>query len=157
MAKGSRKRGGSLLDVGEAQGGIIIRSGTWYSYGDLRLGQGKENCRQFLKSNPELAAEIEVKVRESVGLPLAGGSPASGSGGAASDAKDGGKDADGSGKKDGQRKSKLMERAVGGWISQASPGNLASQETNTPGREIIRPVFALAFGFRRERVLQSRS
>jgi recombination protein RecA len=94
---------GYLLDVGEAQG-IIIRSGTWYSYGDLRLGQGKENCRQFLKSNPELAAEIEVKVRESVGLPLAG-SPASGSG-AASDAKDGGKDADGSGKKDGQRKSK---------------------------------------------------
>ncbi len=98
-------------------------------------------------------------MRESVGLPpLAGGSPASGSGGAASDAKDGGKDADGSGKKDGQRKSKVDGTgAVGGWISQASPGNLASQETNTPGREIIRPVFALAFGFRRERVLQSRS
>ncbi|MDD4793142.1 MAG: recombinase RecA [Firmicutes bacterium] len=60
-------REGSLLDVGEAQG-IVTRSGTWYSYGDLRLGQGKENCRQFLKANPELTEEIEAKVRESVGL-----------------------------------------------------------------------------------------
>lgn len=64
-------REGSLLDVGEAQG-IITRSGTWYSYGDLRLGQGKENCRQFLKANPELTEEIEAKVRESVGLPFPG-------------------------------------------------------------------------------------
>ena len=60
-------REGSLLDVGDATG-VITKSGTWYSYGDLRLGQGKENSRQFLKSNPELAAEIEVKIRESVGL-----------------------------------------------------------------------------------------
>ncbi len=64
-------REGSLLDVGEAEG-IISRSGTWYSYGDLRLGQGKENCRQFLKANSELTEEIETKVRESVGLPPPG-------------------------------------------------------------------------------------
>ncbi|OPZ65389.1 MAG: recombinase A [Firmicutes bacterium ADurb.Bin506] len=58
---------GSLLDMGEAQG-VISRTGTWYSYGELRLGQGKENSRQFLKANSELAAEIEAKVREAVGL-----------------------------------------------------------------------------------------
>ena len=58
---------GSLLDVGEPAG-VVTRTGTWYSYGDLRLGQGKENARQFLKSNPDLAAEIEAKVREAVGL-----------------------------------------------------------------------------------------
>ena len=58
---------GSLLDVGDATG-VISKSGTWYSYGDLRLGQGKENSRQFLKSNPELATEIETKIREATGL-----------------------------------------------------------------------------------------
>jgi recombination protein RecA len=60
-------REGSLLDVGDATG-VITKSGTWYSYGDLRLGQGKENSRMFLKSNPELATEIEAKIREAVGL-----------------------------------------------------------------------------------------
>lgn len=78
-------REGSLLDVGDATG-VITKSGTWYSYGDLRLGQGKENARQFLKSNPELAAEIEVKIRESVGLVSpkvpAEGEPSTGTSGA---------------------------------------------------------------------------
>lgn len=58
---------GSLLDTGEAAG-VVTRTGTWYSYGDLRLGQGKENSRNFLKANPELAAEIELKTRQAVGL-----------------------------------------------------------------------------------------
>ena len=42
---------------------IIQKSGAWYGYGDMRLGQGRENTRQFLKDNPELANEIEAKVR----------------------------------------------------------------------------------------------
>lgn len=58
---------GSLLDTGEAAG-VVTRTGTWYSYGDLRLGQGKENSRNFLKANPELAAEIELKIRQTLGL-----------------------------------------------------------------------------------------
>ena len=49
--------------------GIVSRSGTWYTYGDIRLGQGRENARDFLESNPELAHEIEDKVREKLGLP----------------------------------------------------------------------------------------
>lgn len=47
---------------------IIEKSGSWYSYNDERLGQGRENVRQFLKDNPELAKEIEDKVREAYGL-----------------------------------------------------------------------------------------
>ncbi|HHT85107.1 MAG: recombinase RecA [Bacillota bacterium] len=53
---------GSLLDVG-VEKGILTRTGTWYSYGDIRLGQGKENARQFLKNNPEVSQEVEAKIR----------------------------------------------------------------------------------------------
>lgn len=58
---------GCLLDVATDLG-IATRTGTWYSYGETRLGQGKDNSRNFLKDNPELAAEIEGKVRAKVGL-----------------------------------------------------------------------------------------
>src|SRR5690606_20488903 len=60
-------REGSLLDVA-TQFNIVSRSGTWYSYGDVRLGQGRENAKQFLQENPELADELEGKVREAAGL-----------------------------------------------------------------------------------------
>ena len=47
---------------------VISKSGAWYSYGDIRLGQGKEQAKKFLMENPELAKEIENKVREVAGL-----------------------------------------------------------------------------------------
>ena len=50
---------------------IVEKSGAWLSYGDLRIGQGRENAKQFLKDNPELADEIERKLRQSLGLPVA--------------------------------------------------------------------------------------
>ncbi|HSH84941.1 MAG TPA: recombinase RecA [Guyparkeria sp.] len=52
-----------LVDLG-AKHGIIQKAGAWYSYGDIRLGQGKDNARQFLAENPEMAEEIEAQVRE---------------------------------------------------------------------------------------------
>ncbi len=55
-------REGSLLDVGVAQN-VITRTGTWYSYGDVRLGQGKESARTYLREHPEHSKEIEEKVR----------------------------------------------------------------------------------------------
>ena len=58
---------GSLIDLG-FEYKIITKSGAWYSYGEERLGQGRENVREFLKNNPDLAAEIEFKVREVCGL-----------------------------------------------------------------------------------------
>ncbi|NLY37983.1 MAG: recombinase RecA [Firmicutes bacterium] len=58
---------GSLIDLG-FEYKIITKSGAWYSYGEERLGQGRENVREFLKNNPDLAAEIELKVREVCGL-----------------------------------------------------------------------------------------
>lgn len=53
---------GSILDIA-VDGGIVDKSGSWYSYGDTRLGQGRENVRQFLKENTELLSDIENKVR----------------------------------------------------------------------------------------------
>ncbi len=55
-------REGSILDVGQ-ETGIIQKSGAWYAYGDIRLGQGRENSRDFLKANPEITAEIEKRLR----------------------------------------------------------------------------------------------
>ncbi|GBD29022.1 Protein RecA [bacterium HR32] len=57
----------SLLDVGTAHG-LIQKVGTWFSYGDMRIGQGRDNAREFLENNPEVAAEIEAKLREKLGL-----------------------------------------------------------------------------------------
>ncbi|MCS7284876.1 MAG: DNA recombination/repair protein RecA, partial [Hydrogenobacter thermophilus] len=50
---------------------VLNRSGAWYSYGELKLGQGKDQVKKFLMENPELASEIEQKVREVVGLAAA--------------------------------------------------------------------------------------
>jgi recombination protein RecA len=55
-------REGALIDAAVEQG-IIDKSGTWLSYGDLRLGQGRENVRNYLRENPTLAGEIETAVR----------------------------------------------------------------------------------------------
>ncbi len=55
-------REGELVDLG-AEHNIIAKSGAWYSYGDDRIGQGKDNARQFLKDHPEIAAEIEQRLR----------------------------------------------------------------------------------------------
>lgn len=58
-------REGSLIDIGTDLE-IISKSGTWYSYGDARMGQGKENAKDFLKDNPQVADEIEAKIREAL-------------------------------------------------------------------------------------------
>ncbi len=57
---------GLLVDLG-VENDIVQKSGAWFSYGDTRLGQGRENAKQFLKDNPDTAKEIEVKVREALG------------------------------------------------------------------------------------------
>ena len=58
---------GELLDLG-VQAGVVEKSGSWFSYGGQRIGQGKENARNFLKSNPDIADVIESKIRENAGL-----------------------------------------------------------------------------------------
>jgi len=60
-------KSGELLDLG-VKAGIVEKSGAWFSYDSQRLGQGRENARQFLKDNPEIADVIEAGVRESAGL-----------------------------------------------------------------------------------------
>ena len=60
-------REGSLVDVGTEMN-IIQKSGAWYSYGDNRLGQGRENVRDYLKNNPQVAAEIETRIRQALSL-----------------------------------------------------------------------------------------
>ncbi len=58
---------GDLLDLGAAID-IVSKSGTWYSYGDERLGQGKETARMFLRNNPSVTREIDQKIREHYGI-----------------------------------------------------------------------------------------
>ncbi|PIE14589.1 MAG: recombinase RecA [Rhodobacterales bacterium] len=58
---------GELLDLGVAAG-VVQKSGSWFSYGDERIGQGRENARRFLKENTQIALEIEDKIRAANGL-----------------------------------------------------------------------------------------
>jgi recombination protein RecA len=58
---------GLLVDLG-VENDIVDKSGAWFSYGDKRLGQGRENAKATLKENPEMAAEIEARVREELGI-----------------------------------------------------------------------------------------
>ncbi len=60
-------REGDIVDLG-ADSGIIEKSGAWYSYGGERIGQGRENAKQFLKENPEMARAVEAKILEHFGL-----------------------------------------------------------------------------------------
>ena len=56
-----------LIDIGVEED-IVQKSGSWYSYGDLRLGQGKENARDFLRENPDVLEEVDALVRSALGL-----------------------------------------------------------------------------------------
>ncbi len=60
-------RQGSLIDVGVEQG-IVRKSGAWYTYEGDQLGQGKENARRFLTENPDIAADIEKRIKEKLGI-----------------------------------------------------------------------------------------
>jgi recombination protein RecA len=55
---------------------ILDKSGAWYAYNGEKIGQGKDNAREFLRENPELAREIENKIREGLGIALLGGAAA---------------------------------------------------------------------------------
>jgi recombination protein RecA len=70
-------REGSLIDVGVEQS-IIRKSGAWYTYEGDQLGQGKEKAREFLRENPDVAAEIEKKILEKLGVGIGAGDAAGG-------------------------------------------------------------------------------
>ncbi|WP_304618953.1 recombinase RecA [Paracoccus sediminilitoris] len=63
---------GELIDLG-VKAGVVEKSGAWYSYGDERIGQGRENAKQFLRDRPEVAFAIEDKIRASHGLEFGSG------------------------------------------------------------------------------------
>jgi recombination protein RecA len=67
---------GEVLDLGVASN-VVEKSGAWFAYKGEKIGQGRDNSREFLKENPDLAFEIENKVREHLGIPLLPGSGAS--------------------------------------------------------------------------------
>src|SRR5207302_11466253 len=58
---------GELIDIG-IENRIIEKSGSWFSYGDVRIGQGRENAKLFLRDNSELSSEIEARVRRALGI-----------------------------------------------------------------------------------------
>jgi recombination protein RecA len=61
---------GELIDLG-VKANVVEKSGAWFSYDSQRLGQGRENAKTFLKDNPEIAAEIEGRIRQNAGLLIA--------------------------------------------------------------------------------------
>ena len=63
-------REGDLIDLGVAHN-LIEKSGSWYSFMGERIGQGRENARQFLKDNPDMAATVDRNLRLKLGLPAA--------------------------------------------------------------------------------------
>ncbi|MCZ2292922.1 MAG: recombinase RecA [Burkholderiales bacterium] len=62
-------REGEIIDMG-VQARVVDKAGAWYAYKGEKIGQGKDNAREFLRENPELAREIENRVRESLGVPV---------------------------------------------------------------------------------------
>jgi recombination protein RecA len=79
-------REGEIIDMG-VEAKVLEKSGAWYAYNGEKIGQGKDNSREFLRENPDVATEIENKVREAMGIPLL--PPAGESGEAESVAKPG--------------------------------------------------------------------
>ena len=68
-------REGEIIDMG-VNANILDKSGAWYAYNGEKIGQGRDNAREFLKENPDLSREIENKVRLSLGIPLLAGTEA---------------------------------------------------------------------------------
>ena len=66
---------GELIDLG-AKAGVVEKSGSWFSYKTQRIGQGRENAKQFLRDHPEIAAEIEQTIRAEAGVAGKGLEPA---------------------------------------------------------------------------------
>jgi recombination protein RecA len=60
-------REGEIIDLG-VQAGIVDKAGAWFSYSGTRIGQGKDNVREYLREHPEMALEIENRVREQLGI-----------------------------------------------------------------------------------------
>ncbi len=60
-------KNGELLDLG-VKADVVEKAGSWFSFGDQRIGQGREQAKIFLKENPDIADEIERQIRESAGL-----------------------------------------------------------------------------------------
>jgi recombination protein RecA len=67
---------GEIIDMG-VEKNIVEKSGAWFSYSGTRIGQGRENVKLFLREHPEMASEIEVKVRQAAGLPPVAAAPES--------------------------------------------------------------------------------
>jgi recombination protein RecA len=58
---------GEILDLG-VKAGVVEKSGAWFSYDSQRLGQGRENSKTFLKTNPDISSKIEAAIRQNSGL-----------------------------------------------------------------------------------------
>jgi recombination protein RecA len=58
---------GEIIDLG-VKAGVVEKSGAWFSYDSQRIGQGRENAKNFLKNNPDIAKEIETAIRSNAGL-----------------------------------------------------------------------------------------
>ena len=67
---------GSILDAA-VNNDLVLKSGAWFSYGDTRIGQGRENAKQYLKDNPDITGELDKKLREMFNLGTSKAQPTS--------------------------------------------------------------------------------
>ena len=111
---------------------LVEKSGSWFSYKGERIGQGRENAKQFLKDNKDIAAKIETEVRKSLGLDLGGGQGAGRSGQRRSRAQC---DAQGSGA-DASSGEVLAEQD--GAAPRADPSDSANAEPGTVALVLLR-------------------
>ena len=103
---------GDILDLA-AEVDIVSKSGSWYAYKETRIGQGRENAKQFLRDNPEVCKEIDNAVREHFGLPSLDAKPAEGAAEGAENAEDAeaAKETEGTAKKGKAKGRKAAEKA----------------------------------------------
>ena len=97
------------IDVG-VKLGIVQKSGAWFNYGDIRLGQGRDNAKQFLKDNPEIANDIEGQIRANADKLYATRRPAGKAAAAAAEKEEGGETASAS-KEDVYKRQDLSVRS----------------------------------------------
>ena len=109
---------GELVDLG-AECGILEKSGAWYAFDNERIGQGRENTKDFLREHPEIAQAIERKIRARFGIPGADGAAATGEAQAGSPSRPRGS-AEDDGKEGGQERRR-----------RAAPARLLAPETRS--------------------------
>ncbi|WP_344974739.1 hypothetical protein [Salinactinospora qingdaonensis] len=132
-------REGGLIDLG-VENGVVRKSGAWYTYEGTQLGQGKENARNFLRDNADMANEVEKKIKEKLGVPTgsddsAKGEAAGSEAAAGKDTKSDAKSAASTGAKAKTKETKESEQAAESASPTAATAKRTTRSKATPSTD----------------------